>query len=731
VGHATQGDTEYVANSGIHAAETRVYIEDQPNLDGFAGFFGANGDFGTTHSITLLVDSLALQELFQTLSPALERTQIEAIFAASSNDMATGTTVGLSGSAEARPLENALDALRRLFLPEPVTKTAADPSTGGFGNLANRNKFYEGIAAVKTAVAGASLTIEPFVELVSIAHELRPTIRFTPNEVIAEAEEATDRGLAFRYALKALNPFAVIGADYPGLGHTANGQLALFDPATGLGEMTPEYLLDRAAFLEAKMELSLVNEKTSGDTIHYQDYATGFEITTGSIFSIDQEFLFGSEQADTLVGNSEEDHLYGGASADLLIGSGGNDYLQGDTGNDRLDGGTGSDTLNGGLGRDLYVLNPDGIDTIEDSDHRGALYVNEQLMVGGLRRPGDAPDAPYTSLDGQWTFVETSGNLVINDHVTITNWQPGDLGIRLRDLSSLPDGIPPVINYANGQPTITYDGDATDNQPIFMAAANHIARGFGGNDILSFEGGSALYNHQIFGGEGHDELRGGAGQDRIYGETGRDLMLGLEGDDVLDGGAEIDLLKGGSGRDTLYGGPGNDGLDGGSGDDVLLGGADDDVLSGEAMGEAATTIGNDFLNGEAGADWLLGLRGDDVLKGGDQNDRLYGDQAPTEVPNLRLTYPGLVTYDPHPGFASRTGGNDYLDGGAGDDYLQGDAGDDVLVGGMENDTLYGDDQTIDGVEPGKDLLDGGAGDDRLVSREENDERDGKCLVEVL
>jgi hypothetical protein len=69
VGHATHGDTEYVANSGIHAAETAVFIEDQPDFDGFGGFFGANGDFGTTHSLTLIVDSLAVQELFQSVAP--------------------------------------------------------------------------------------------------------------------------------------------------------------------------------------------------------------------------------------------------------------------------------------------------------------------------------------------------------------------------------------------------------------------------------------------------------------------------------------------------------------------------------------------------------------------------------------------------------------------------------------------------------------------------------------
>jgi hypothetical protein len=130
VGHASHGDTEYVANSGNHAAETGVFIEDQPNFDNFGGFLGASGAFGTTHSITLIVDSLALQELFQAIAPTLQQGQIESILWASSNELATGTTIGTSGTAEAKPLEHALDALRGLFLPGPVTETAADPATG-------------------------------------------------------------------------------------------------------------------------------------------------------------------------------------------------------------------------------------------------------------------------------------------------------------------------------------------------------------------------------------------------------------------------------------------------------------------------------------------------------------------------------------------------------------------------------------------------------------------------
>lgn len=708
-GHATQDDSEYVANSGVHGPQQAIYIEDQPNLDGFGGFFGDRGDYGTTHSITLIVDSLATQELFQTVAPTLTQSDIEAIFTASSNQRASGI-IGTSGIAEGNSLENALDALGKLFVPN-YKSTQSGRQTGDFGSLTFRNPFYQNIASVKTALVGTTVTIEPFVEMGVVDGQPKALSLLTPNQVIAEAQENTDRGLAFRYALRALNPFAVIGADYQGLGHTANGQLTVFDPATGFGGMTDEYLTDRAAFLEAKIELNLLNDQTSGDTIHYQDYATGFEVATGSILSIDREFLFGSDRTDVLPGNSADDHLFGGVGADVLNGSGGNDYLQGDAGDDRLDGDVGSDTLKGGQGMDIYVLNPDGTDTVEDSDRRGVLQVDNQLMVGGIRRTGEAANT-YKSSDGQFTFVQNGSNLTINGHVTIQNWHQGDLGIALRDLSALPDGTLPVINYANGQPIVRYDGDATDNTSTFSAAANHEVYGYGGNDILNLENSSAAFNHQIFGGDGHDELHGGSGQDRLYGEAGRDLLTGWVGDDVLDGGIDTDLLKGGLGQDVLYGGSGDDFLDGEAGDDVLFGGVGNDVLSGESPQDGATTIGNDYLDGEEGDDWLAGLRGDDVLAGGSGADKLYGDQAPAEFPNIFFQYPGIVTPLPGQAFTSITGGADYLDGGAGDDYLQGDAGDDVLLGGTENDTLYGDDSTLI-VQQGKDWLDGGAGNDNL------------------
>jgi len=716
VGHATQGDTEYVANSGNHASETRVYIEDQPDLDGFGGFFGGNGDFGTTHSITLIVDSLATQELFQTIAPDLTQSQIEAMLWASSNQLASGF-VGTAGIAEGNSLENALDALGKLLVSN-YTPTPFGHQTADFGSLTFRNPFYENIAAVKTALAGATVTIVPFVEMGVVGGQPRALPLITPTQMVDEAQQDTDRGLVFRYALKTLNPFAMIGADYQGLGHASNGRLALFDPETGFGTMTDEYLTDRAAFLEAKIELNLLNDATSGGTIHYLDIATGSEVKTGSIVSIDQEYLFGSDDTDVFAGNSADDHLFGGAGTDVLRGSGGNDYLQGDAGDDRLEGDVGSDTLKGGPGFDTYVLHPDGADTIEDSDRRGVVQLDGQLVLGGVRRAGD-PANTYTSLDGQFSFVQSGANLNVNGHLTILNWQPADLGIMLHDLSALPTGAPPEIDYANGQPTVSYDGDETDNTPTFTAAANHVVRGFGGNDILDLEASSTAFNHQIFGGDGHDELHGGSGQDRLFGDNGRDFLTGWAGDDVLDGGGETDLLKGGEGRDVLFGGSGDDYLDGESGDDVLRGGLGNDVMSGESPQNGSATIGNDYLDGEAGDDWLAGLRGNDVLYGGDGADRLYGDQVPVESPNVFFQYPGIVTPVPGQAFTSVVGGADYLDGGSGDDYLQGDAGDDVLFGGTDNDTLYGDDPTLT-VQQGNDWLDGGAGNDNLYGGGGND-----------
>ena len=119
VGHAFSGkDAEVVANSGIHAKATLILIEGQPLVEDVTIQDPLESEFGNSHSLTLLVDALALQELFQHIDPNLKQGDIETIFKASS-DAAAGL-FGQTHVAEGDTFELALDALRKVFLGSQV-----------------------------------------------------------------------------------------------------------------------------------------------------------------------------------------------------------------------------------------------------------------------------------------------------------------------------------------------------------------------------------------------------------------------------------------------------------------------------------------------------------------------------------------------------------------------------------------------------------------------------------
>ncbi|MFO0730963.1 MAG: hypothetical protein U0231_00905 [Nitrospiraceae bacterium] len=116
VGHGSGGlDAEFVANSGIHANPVTVLVETQPLYEGRD--LQGQLQYGNSHSLTLLVDSLALQELFLKVDPTLTQSKIEDIFKAVSDQKADTTSLpGISPLAEGDTLERALDTLRRVFL---------------------------------------------------------------------------------------------------------------------------------------------------------------------------------------------------------------------------------------------------------------------------------------------------------------------------------------------------------------------------------------------------------------------------------------------------------------------------------------------------------------------------------------------------------------------------------------------------------------------------------------
>ncbi|MBK8892716.1 MAG: hypothetical protein IPN64_01255 [Propionivibrio sp.] len=162
----TTTPTGLVANSQVHyGVDAHVFIEDQPLYRGNAltdavktSFANAGikllvpgynqNDFGDTHSLVLIVDSLNLQNLLMTLAPASTQGEIETLFKAASAAKAESTT-GTQGKAEGDVLENILDGHSRVFFAvdsltrEDKAKNGDDLLTGNtWADEDHRAKFY-------------------------------------------------------------------------------------------------------------------------------------------------------------------------------------------------------------------------------------------------------------------------------------------------------------------------------------------------------------------------------------------------------------------------------------------------------------------------------------------------------------------------------------------------------------------------------------------------------------
>ncbi|MGF1523193.1 MAG: calcium-binding protein [Leptolyngbyaceae cyanobacterium] len=193
-------------------------------------------------------------------------------------------------------------------------------------------------------------------------------------------------------------------------------------------------------------------------------------------------------------------------------------------------------------------------------------------------------------------------------------------------------------------------------------------------------------------------LRGTPGNDNITGTAADERIDAMAGDDIVAAGPGDDILLGGNGDDTLDGGFGFDVIDGGAGIDSTT----YDFYSGPIIADLQSGVVS-FPGNSTSTDTLIsienlvGTRGNDTIAGGTDDNRLFGgdgDDVLRGDRNQRSAQDG------------KSGGNDYLDGGAGNDRIGGKGGDDTLLGGTGDDHLWGDD--------GDDVLRGGLGDDRLV-----------------
>ncbi len=699
-GFAAHNDSYWVANTGVHVPATKIFIEDQPDVQNWIWGGDSDNDFGTTHSITLLVDSLAVMSVFERLGLDMSSSDgLEVAYnslAAGTAERATGL-IGTDGKAERDSLETIATKLHQLLVGSEIT-LKSDPSVSGFSNLANRDTFYLALNAINEKIDEAEEGTLKF----------EPLTGKTANDLIQAAsnpDPTSTTAIAYRYAIKELNPFAVTGVDYKPL-HNANGELDRYDPDNRSGSLTDKWIEDRAAMLEKLIDINMAdqaeivpgsNRYMIGGPISYVDLQSGRRLEK-AVQGLDRSAVFGSDHADAVQGDVKADRLYGMGGTDFLEGKGDDDYLEGGSGLDIYQYGASEAGINSNDGDD-EILDTDGKGAVRYTYNAGSLVssdISDTIIADASVK---VSDSEWKSADGRFAYTKQGANLLvtINDSaggsILLKDWQEGDFAIRLAEEGR--SGIP-----AAPVPTRTITGDFEPAEfETTVAVVEHALQlppesadwRIVTRDLNVDEDGNGtanlMYNRVDDLGnylpgaaqaDREDSLNDSAGSDLISGRGGDDTISATRGgSDFIDGGTGEDTIHAGAGGDWVFGGEDNDTVHAGVGDDLIRGDAGRDILYGDDD--------NDLIEG--GEDGTTdGIRGGDIIEGGEGDDTIYGKDRvdiETAITEGRTDAPTGIR-------------GDWLNGGSGDDFVIGYTGNDVLMGGL-----------------GSDLLVGGAGDDKL------------------
>ena len=293
------------------------------------GAIESSSDPVHNHSITTLTDALALYAAYAKLDPTASVTTITNLIKASSN-------------LNVNTLETALDNVPELIFGATTPGTLSEGRESYYTNLKQLTDWLNARSSTATALKLDALT------------------SYGGTAIAPNAQANTPDGLAYRYALANLNPFAVTGDASLYASHNAAGELNRHDPATGTGNLSDLYLQDRAAMLSWKLKFNVGAEDSDDDRLgifnrgdkpyseewdsfsisgdwDFIDKASGITLAIDGVdltTTINHQIVFGSAASETLVGDSLIDRLYGGAGSDTLLGDSGSELIYGGAAND-------------------------------------------------------------------------------------------------------------------------------------------------------------------------------------------------------------------------------------------------------------------------------------------------------------------------------------------------------------------------------------------------------------
>ena len=700
-----------VAISQLHYGKTAVGvpIEDQPLTRGsyFKEVVSASwyndglkllvdnyslNDFGDTHSIVLLVDSLSVQAVMQKLDPSFTQAQFANILEAISNQ--AGKSNSDQGVADGNALETVVNALyKAIFNKDAGLK--GNPNGNTWYELDNkdgytgRNRLHEVLQEIVDKLkqdqdkeqhknGQHKYTIEPLLtgkSIASVANLDTAFISYAENSgwkqvgsIYEQALENSERGLAYRYALREMNPFAVVGADYTE--QNKDHSLDLYSAENPHG-MTNEYIEKRAEMLAWKNAFGLANIDYTDDfgstnlselgdkvaiataiysaipyDVPFKSSATGYALSSAYKSMLPVKDLEGDwtyeDKAGNISFNIDGENLtdlsnhyvrFGSDTIDELKGGDLKDYLFGAGGNDTLNGGDGNDYMEGGKDLDTYIIK--GEDTVFDSDMQGKILFDnggKHIQIDRFESGGEPNPVIWHSPDRQFTAIRYGKDLIVSN-------KPDKSGksdkVIVKDFFKLAKD--------NGKGGFTGLGiELLDKADSPQSSVQKRLVGIA-NRYNNFHANSGGYT-EIIGGSLSDTVfpassgiwaEMGDGNDRVFGSMSADMIDGGDGNDILNGSsfvpagtdkpqAELD-----KDADIIIGGNGHDLIIGMAGDDTIYTGKKDEHKETKPTGMrgdwALGHLGDDTIYGSRGQDFLQGGEGSDIIHGGADNDVILGD----------------------------------------------------------------------------------------------------------
>ncbi|HAV4464771.1 putative Ig domain-containing protein [Acinetobacter baumannii] len=494
----------------------------------------------------------------------------------------------------------------------------------------------------------------------------------------------------------------------------------LYNPIIGYGDITPEWIEDRAKALQYFYEYNKNAGLYDHPEFNFIDIATGIELKNPSILGVSKpskhDYIFGSEDNNIdIQGGDGNDHIYGGGGDDEIYGGEGDDYLEGGHGSDELHGGNDNDKLVG-MDGDNYLYGDDGNDLLLGGADKDELYGgsgNDYLNGGSGADLLDGGTGNDILVGGpNWLIAEggEGNDIIFADPNKVSN---------LERVDELSGGAGNDIFYGSIGPSNIKGAEGNDI--IYSANGQDIITGGDGNDIIYGYSGEDTTESTI-----RNNLSGGTGNDLIYGSVNSDFIEGGVGTNILEGKESVDNYiiteNEGLGLGTQYI-IDQDGriqinlatLAVGTYDENIrawyssnnlyiirkLGeGTDKEIISIHKIGDEKNTI---YIEG-----W--GKNGDFGL--------VFSEITPTNLPSFdnlsTLNNGNNIAYNQTSvngasgnDYLSGTTGNDIIDGANGNNFINGLDGDDTLKGGDNQDIILG------GV--GKDKIYGGDGEDLLIS----------------